>query len=191
MLRDVKTEALLVLVRTALERYFAELDKASSSVLERDEDALYVYTQLKALLAHLQEHVVNVDYLINLVQHANRYPQYRVLMKREEPLMEYYDIMAQRVKHHFDGEHVYLPVFLVICVLSGWILDEEKSTHLFPFLEGIDFLELMGKFEEKREQFREDKTCKISEIHELSFAMVEKLKDHKYKVNKKRVSKKR
>lgn len=192
MLRDVKTEALLVVVRTSLERYFAELEKNDSkSSIETDEDAIYVYDTLQALLLQLQKHVVNVDYLISLVKYSNQNPQFRALLKVEEPLMEYYDIMAQQVKSHYEGEHVYLPIFLVICVLSGWVLGEEKSTHLYPFLEGIDFLELMGKFEEKREQFREDETCKITEVHELAFKMVEKLKNHKYKVNKKRVSKTR
>ena len=192
MLRDVKTEALLVVVRTTLERYFAKLEgNDSQETIETDEDAIYVYETLKTLLLQLQKHVVNVDYLINLVQHANRYPQLRALCKSEEPLMEYYDVMAQQVKSHYDGKHVDLPVFLIICVLSGWILDEEKSIHLYPFLEGIDFLELMGKFEEKREHFRKDDACKVSEVHELSFKMVEKLKNHKYKSNKKRVSKTR
>jgi len=192
MLRDVKTEALLVLVRTTLERYFAELDKvATQNVIETDEDAKYVYATLNKLLSKLQTHVVNVDYLLSLVKHASQRPHLRELCKLEEPLMDYYDIMAQQVKSHFEGRHVYLPVFLVICVLSGWVQGKEKSTHLYPFLEGIDFLELMGKFEEKRDDFHVDNICRITEIHELSSKMIEKLKNYKYKANKKRVSKTR
>lgn len=192
MLRDVKTEALLVLVRTALERYFSELNKADTqATIEVDENAKYVYTTLNELLLQLQKHVVNVDYLLTLVKHASARPQLRALCKAEEPLMDYYDIMAQQVKSHFNGKHVYLPVFLVICVLSGWVEGEEKSTHCYPFLEGIDFMELMGRFEEKREDFKSDDICRITEIHELSNKMIEKLKSYKYKSNKKRVSKSR
>lgn len=192
MLRDVKTEALLVLVRTALERYFAELDKVNAQEdIETDENANYVYTTLDTLLTQLQKHVVNVDYLLTLVQHASHRPQLRALYKLEEPLINYYDIMAQQVKSHFDGKHVYLPLFLVICVLAGWIQEEEKSTHLYPFLEGIDFLELMGMFEMKRDDFNLDDSCKITEIHELAIKMVERLDRYKYKANKKRVSKTR
>jgi len=192
LLRDVKTEALLVFARTALERYFRELDQANvETACETDSEAAYVYTTLKELLAQLQQSVVNVDYLINLVQASKRYPALKVIVKREEPLMDYYDIMAQRVRSHFDNEPVYLPVFLVISVLAEWILGEEKSTHIYPFLDKIDFLELIGKFEGKREHFYQDDTCKISEIHELSFNVVEKLKNYKYKANKSRVSKSR
>lgn len=192
LLRDVKTEALLVFARTALERYFAELDKASTeTACETDEEATYVYDTLQKLLSQLQESVVNVDYLINLVQSSKQFPGLRALVKHEEPLMDYYDIMAQKVKTHFNGKFVYLPVFLVVSVMAEWILGEERSTHIYPFLNDIDFLELIGKFEGKRNHFNQDDACKISEIHELSFKVIEKLKNHKYKANKSRVSKTR
>lgn len=192
LLRDVKTEALLVFARTALERYFAQLDQANmDSVAETDTEAAYVYDTLKIFLQRLQESVVNADYLINLVQNAHKHPELRMLKKQEEPLMEYYDIMAQRVRSHFNGELVYLPVFLVVSVLAEWVLGEEKSTPIYPFLDEIDFLELIGKFEDHREHFYQGDQCKISEIHELSFKIVERLKNHKYKANKSRVSKSR
>jgi len=192
LLRDVKTEALLVFARTALERYFRELDTTSmESTSETDEDATYVYNTLKKLLVQLQECAVNADYLIHLVQSANRHPEFKFLVKQEEPLMDYYDKMAHTVRSHFHNEPVYLPVFLVVSVLAEWILGEEKSTHIYPFLDEIDFLELIGKFEDNRKHFYQDETCKISEIHELSFKVIEKLKKHKYKANKNRVSKSR
>ncbi len=192
LLRDVKTEALLVFARTALERYFSQLDKANmNTVAETDPEASYVYDTLKKFLGQLQESVVNADYLINVVHNANQHPAFKVLKKQEEPLMEYYDIMAQKVRSHFDGKFVYLPVFLVVSVLAEWVLGEEKSTHIYPFLDEVDFLELIGKFEDNRKHFYHDDKCKISEIHELSFKIIEKLKNHKYKATKNRVSKTR
>jgi hypothetical protein len=192
LLRDVKTEALLVFSRTALERYFAKLDQTNMhSVAETDEEAVYVYDTLRKFLGQLQESVVNADYLINVAHNAHRHPELRMLKKHEEPLMEYYDIMAQRVRSYYDGDFVYLPVFLVVSILAEWVLGEERSTHIYPFLNEIDFLELIGKFEDHREHFYHDGECKISEIHELSFKIVDKLKNHKYKANKGRVSKTR
>lgn len=192
LLRDVKTEALLVFARTALERYFRELDEADiETKIGSNEDIVYVYNRLRKLLTHLQESVVNVDYLINLVQNAQRHPGLKALSKQEEPLINYYDIMAQNVREYFKEKPAYLPEFLVICVLAEWILGEEKSTTIYPFLDDIDFLELIGKFEDNREHFYKDEECKISEIHELSFKIIEKLKKYKYKANKSRVSKTR
>jgi hypothetical protein len=185
LLRDRKTEALLVFTRTALERYFAKVDQSD---IETNDDITYVYSTLRTLLTHLQESVVNVDYLVRLSQLSNKHPELKVLSKLEEPIMAYYDIMAQQVKNHFHQKTLYLPEFLVICVLGEWILGEEKSTHIYPFLDDIDFLELIGKFEIHRHHFYLDGDCKISEIHELSFKIVKKLKKYKYKANKNRFS---
>lgn len=192
LLRDVKTEALLVFARTALERYFAELGKENmQNIMGSNEEFTYVYTTLSKLLTHLQECVVNVDYLINLAQVENKHPSFKLLSKQEEPLVGYYNIMAQKVRTYYQGKPAYLPEFLVISVLAEWVLGEEKSTHIYPFLDEIDFLELIGKFEDHRKHFYRDDECKISEIHELSFKIIEKLKTCKYKVNKSRSSKAR
>jgi len=192
LLRDVKTEALLVFARTALERYFAELGEANmKNIMGSNEEFTYVYTTLAKLLTHLQACVVNVDYLINLAKVGNSHPAFKMLSKQEEPLVGYYNIMAQKVRSHYKGKPAYLPELLVICVLSEWILGEEKSTHIYPFLDDIDFLELIGKFEEHRKHFYKDDECKISEIHDLSFKITDKLKSYKYKANTSRVSKAR
>lgn len=192
LLRDVKTEALLVFARTVLERYFSELEKTDTKfVSDTDEDAIYVYNALQKLLTQLQACVVNVDYLLQLVQSAKKYPELQVLIKQEEPLMGYYDIMAQNVRNHYKEKPVSLPAFLVVCVLAEWILGEEKSTHMYPFLDDVDFLGLIGKFEDNRKYSKREEQCKISELHELSFKIVKKLKNYKYKVNKNRISKTR
>jgi len=192
LLRDVKTEALLVFARTALERYFAQVDESSIELkLSTNEETRYTYDTLKKLLMHLQESVVNVDYLINLIQNAKKYPALKVLAKKEESLISYYDIMAKKVRSYYKEEPASLPELLVICVLAEWILGEEKSTNLYPFLKEIDFLELMGSFENNRKAFEREGKCKVSEIHELSFVIVEKLKRYKFKVNTTRVSKTR
>ena len=176
LLRDVKTEALLVFARTALERYFVKLDEFDmDDAIASNEDTNYVYSTLKKLLTQLQESIVNVDYLINITQGAQRYPELKLLSKQEEPLMAYYDIMAQQVRNHYKDKPAYLPEFLVVCVIGEWVLGEEKSTNIYPFLDNIDFLELTGKYEENRKYFQKDNECKISEIHELSFKIIDKL----------------
>lgn len=192
LLRDVKTEALLAFSRTALERYFQELNETKfDAIIGTDSETIYVYDTLKKLLSNLQDSVVNVDYLINLVQSAKKYPELKMLAKHEEPLIGYYDIMAQKVRNYYEHKPAYLPEFLIICVLEQWILEEEKSTSIYPFLNDIDFLELISKFESNRKHFYKNDECKISEIHELSSKIIEKLKNYKYKANKSRVSKTR
>ncbi len=192
MLRDVKTEALLVFARTALERFFLNLDEKNlHPTVGTDANTSYVYNTLRDLRDKLQECVVNVDYLINLVQSAKKYPELGKLAKYEEPLISYYDVMAHKVANYFSDKPAYLPEFLIICTLSHWILEEEKSIKMYPFLKDIDFTLLIDIFETYRHEFEKDDECIITDIHNVSLAIVEKLKTKKYKVNKQRVSKTR
>ena len=155
LLRDVKTEALLVFARTALERYFERLDEIDyKPTVGTDEDSVYIYCTLKQLRDDLQRCVVNVDYLLDVVDGAKKHQQLRLLHHQELPLIEYYDVMAKKVSMYYHNKPAFIPEFLVICVLSDWIIEEEKSVELYPFLKEIDFLELMGKFESNRDYFQ-------------------------------------
>ncbi len=192
LLRDVKTEALLMFSRTALEGYFSEIDKVSfKPTVGTNEDTKYVYDTLRELLRKLQDTVVHVDYVINLVQAAKKYPELRPLAKNEEPLIDYYDVMANTINKHYKNKKLYLPEFLIICVLSDWILEEEKSITLYPFLQDIDFLELMSKFEYNKKYFEKDDECMVNDIFDVSIEVIKQLKKKKYKVNKSRASKTR
>ena len=192
LLREVKTEALLVFARTALERYFERLDEIDyEPTVGTDEDSVYIYETLKGLRDDLQKCVVNVDYLINIVQGVAHYPQLNKIYQQEMPLIEYYDVMARKVSTYYADKPAFIPEFLVIAVLSNWIDEEEKSIALYPFLEKIDFLELMSRFEQNRDYFQKDGECKLSEIYDLSDRIVKKLKEKKFKLKSNRVSKTR
>ena len=192
LLRDVKTEALLVFARTALERYFQRLDEIDyEPTVGTDEDSIYLYETLKELRDNLQKCVVNVDYLLAVVKAAPTHPELTKLHHQELPLIEYYDVMARKVSNYYENKPAFIPEFLVICVLSDWIVEEEKSVELYPFLKEVDFMELISKFESNRDYFQKDGECKLSEIHELSLRITKKLKEKKFKLNTKRVSKTR
>lgn len=192
LLRDVKTEALLVFARTALERYFIQIEQSGySPSLSTPEETTYVYDTLKALTAALQMSVVNVDYLIVLVKSSEKYPKLRQASRFEAPLIAYYNTMAHKVASHFYQKFASLPEFLIICVLSHWILEEEKSVHLYPFLNQFDFMTLMDKFEMNRERFLLENECVISDIHAVAISIIEKLKEKKFKSTPNRVSKTR
>lgn len=192
MLNSVKTEAILVFSRTALERYFMEVEENGFELkVGTKAETEYVYKALKDLTKKLQEVVVNADYLINLVQSAKKYPELRQIAKLEEPLINYYDAMAQQIALYFKNKPAYMPEFLVICILSHWILEEEKSIDLYPFLNEIDFTEVFHVFEKNREEFVKDDICIVNDVFKIATQIVEKLKKTKYKVNINRISKKR
>lgn len=190
LLRDVKTEALLVFSRTALERYFDQIDaKGGYPKLGSEEDTRFVYDTLRRLRDQLQFHVVNVDYLIVAVKGAEKYSQFRLLAKHEEPLVWYYNVMAKKIVSYFSDTTSFIPEFLIVCMLNHWIHEEEKSIHWYPFLKETDFASLIDVFESNREIIEQHKEGIISELFNVAISMVEKLKNEKYKVNTQRVSK--
>lgn len=190
LLRDVKTEALLVFSRTALERYFDQIDaQGGYPKLGSEEDTRFVYETLRRLRDQLQFHVVNVDYLIVAVKGAENYPQFRLIGKYEEPLVWYYNVMAKRIVSYFSDTTSFIPEFLIVCMLNHWIHEEEKSIHWYPFLKEIDFATLIDVFESNREIIEQHKEGVISELFNVAISMVEKLKTEKYKANTQRVSK--
>ena len=185
LLRDVKTEALLVFARTALERFFTRLDQMPSIKESMSEDyKIYIYDSLLKLRDSLQVSVVNADYLINLMSLSQKYPQLHSLVRFEEPLIQYYDVMADKVATHYKTQELRIPEFLVICVLSHWVLEEEKSTALYPFLNDYDYTLLIEKFELHREALYLDDVDMIEDVHKVSLQIVERLKKTKYKMKK-------
>ncbi len=190
LIRDVKTEALLVFARTALERFFAKNENLELMKIGNLEDTKKIYKTLWDLKEELEDSVVNVDYLLNLVQNAKRYAPLRKLAKYEEPLITYYDAMAKRIEFHIPKERVFMPEFLVICTLSHWVIEEEKSVTLYPFLKDFDFLSLMEKYEIAALE-KDGNNMNITDIYKVSTDLIETLKKTKYKFNKDRVSKTR
>ena len=190
LIRDVKTEALLVFARTALERFFAKNENVELMKIGSIEDTKKIYKSLWDLKEKLEDVVVNVEYLLNLVQTAKRYAPLKKLAKYEEPLITYYDAMAKRIEFHIPKERVFMPEFLVLCTLNHWVIEEEKSVTLYPFLKDFDFLSLIEKYEVAALDKNEDKK-NIVDIHRVSTDLIETLKKTKYKFNKDRVSKTR
>ncbi len=52
----------------------------------------YVYNNLRKLLDYLEDSVINSSYLRSLIENANKNASLRLLAKKEEPLMVYYDV---------------------------------------------------------------------------------------------------
>jgi len=179
-LRDVKTEALLVFARTGLERYFAQLHTAGFQPnIGSKDDTSYIYSSLQKLLHDLQQCVVDAGYIQAVTIQAAKDQRFIPLYQQEKPLIDYYNVLVHAVEQHSRDEPLFLPELLVVCALSIWILEEEKSMHLYPFLLEIDWLELIGRFESNRHEFEKNGECHVSKIHDFSYKLIQKLKQKK------------
>ncbi len=189
MLREVKTEALLVFIRTTLEKFFIDLQNNKiSHILGDEEDSKIIEKNLKELFNHLQKYVVSSKYIQTLSQKAEFHRDMRLLLKQEEPLIIYYDSMVRQLERSLPQGSNWIPEQLVFCLLSEWILEEEKSIILYPFLKNFDYIHILSRYDNLLSNDK-DKSKVIKEMYLLGGEIIKKLKATKYKTNTKRKSK--
>ena len=184
LLRDIKTEALLVFVRTTLEDYFYQIEKGSCFFkLSNEEDMKYVHNNLRKLLDYLEDSVINSSYLRSLIENANKNASLRLLAKKEEPLMVYYDSLVKSIERLLPNGTFWIPELIVICLLSEWIVEEEKSIYFYPFLKDFDYIDLINRYEVIKKDLEVDKKEVILNMFIISTKLIEKLKKVDFKFN--------
>jgi hypothetical protein len=192
LLRDVKTEALLVFIRTTLEDYFRQIENESYYFgLGSKEDNQFIYNELKKLLGKLQDTVINSSYLRSLIENAPKYPSLKVLAKREEPLMVYYDSLVKTIERLLKDGNLWIPELIVIALLSEWIIEEEKSTYFYPFLKDLDYKDLINRYDHCKKDLDDEKKEIIMSMYKISSKLIDKLKKVEYKMNTNRKKTKR
>ena len=185
LLRDVKTEALLVFIRTTLEDYFKQIENSSYYFeLGSKEDNQFVFNELKKLLEKLQDTVINSSYLRSLIENAPKHQSLKALAKKEEPLMVYYDSLIKTIERLLTNGSSWIPVLIVISLLSEWIIEEEKSTYFYPFLKDLDYIDLINRYDNAKIGLDKDKKEIMLNMYKISSTLIEKLKNTKYKVSK-------
>lgn len=192
LLRDVKTEALLVFIRTTLEESFIQIEKDGYNFeMKNKEETELVYSTLKQLLLNLEETVVNSLYLRSLIANINKNATLKLLAKREEPLMFYYDSIIKLIGSKLLNGTKWMPELMVICLLSEWTIEEEKSLHLYSFLGDIDYLKFQNMYEELKPISTDEEKEIIMNMYRLSSSIISKLKDSTYKINTTRKKKRK
>ena len=184
LLRDIKTEALIVFVRTTLEDYFYQIEKGSCFFkLSNEEDMKYVYNNLRKLLDYLEDSVINSSYLRSLIENANKNASLRLLAKKEVHLMVYYDSLVKSIERQLPNGTFWIPELIVICLLSEWIVEEEKSIYFYPFLKDFDYIDLINRYEVIKKDLEVDKKEVILNMFIISTKLIEKLKKVDFKFN--------
>ena len=184
LLRDVKTEALLVFIRTTLEQSFHQIDTVGYNFrLGNDEDNDVVYSSLKGLLEHLQDTVINSTYLRSLIENAHKNATLKILAKKEEPLMDYYDTLIKTIEGCLPNGSFWIPELVVISLLSEWIIEEEKTAYFYPYLKDVDYMDLINRYDNSKKDLDEEKREIMMNMYKISSKLIEKLKKAEYKIN--------
>ena len=185
LLRDIKTEALLVFCRTTLEDYFNQIDKLGYFFqLGNKEDNEFTTSELKKLLNNLQDTVINFSYLRSLIQNSSKNYSSIAIIKREEPLIFYYDSLVKEIERLLKNGSFWIPELIVICLLSEWIIEEEKSTYFYSYLKDFNYFELLNCYDNAKKNLDSDKKDIIFTMYKISSKLRESLKKTEYKINK-------
>ena len=192
LLRDIKTEALLVFIRTTLEQSFYQIDNVGYNFrLGNDEDNDIVYSSLKSLLEQLQDTVINSTYLRSLIENSHKNATLKVLAKKEEPLMVYYDTLIKTIEVCLPNGSFWIPELVVVSLLSEWIIEEEKTAYFYPYLKDIDYIDLITRYDNSKKDLDDEKKEIIMNMYKISSKLIEKLKKAEYKINTNRKKLKR
>ena len=184
LLRDIKTEALLVFIRTTLEQSFQQIDNVGYNFRwGNDEDNEVVYSSLKALLEQLQDTVINSTYLRSLIENAHKNATLKLLAKKEEPLMIYYDTLVKTIEVCLPNGSSWIPELVVISLLSEWIIEEEKTAYFYPYLKDMNYLDLINRYDNSKKDLNNEKKDIMMDMYKLSSKLIEKLKKVEYKIN--------
>ncbi len=184
LLRDIKTEALLVFIRTTLEQSFQQIDNVGYNFrLGNDEDNEVVYSSLKALLEQLQDTVINSTYLRSLIENAHKNATLKLLAKKEEPLMIYYDTLVKTIEVCLPNGSSWIPELVVVSLLSEWIIEEEKTAYFYPYLKDMNYLDLINRYDNSKKDLDNEKKDIMMDMYKLSSKLIEKLKKVEYKIN--------
>ena len=184
LLRDIKTEALLVFIRTTLEQCFHQIDNVGYNFrLGNDEDNEIVYSSLKKLLEQLQDTVINSTYLRSLIENAHKNATLKLLAKKEEPLMIYYDTLVKTIEVCLPNGSSWIPELVVVSLLSEWIIEEEKTAYFYPYLKDMNYLDLINRYDNSKKDLDNEKKDIMMDMYKLSSKLIEKLKKVEYKIN--------
>lgn len=187
LLRDIKTEALLVFVRTTLEDYFYQIERDGFYFqLGNEKDNIFVSSELKKLLENLQDTVINSSYLRSLIENASKNNSLKIIAKKEESLMTYYDSIVKEIEKLLNNGNFWIPELVVICLLSEWIIEEEKSTYFYPWLKYIDYLALLNCYDNTKINLDNEKKEIVINMYKISSKLIDRLKKTEYKINRTR-----
>ena len=193
LLRDFKTDALLIYIKTVIEELLANIKNNTYKIdLGNTEFNIEIEENIKILNSHLSKTIINAYELKAFMSYSQIRTKNTKLLPNDEALVFYYNSIVRKIELQLQEGDIWIPEQIVLSLLSEWILEENKSIVLYPFLNEIDYLKLLGYYEiarnnEKKNHLREN----IITMYKISSSMIKRLKNSKYRVDSSRKSKKR
>ncbi len=188
LLRDIKTDALLIYIRSVLEEILAKIDKNEYTInLGYTEFNEEIKENIMFLLSKLQQSVLNANELKSIIVTEQKKRNNKRLLPDDEALILYYNTLVRQIESVLNDGEQWIPEQVIFALLSEWIIEEKKSTYFYPFLNEIDYLKLLGYYEQiAKEELENDIKNNVLKMYDIASDMIKKLKNSKYKMNKRK-----
>ena len=191
LLRDIKTDALLIYIKTVVEELLENIKKNDYKIdLGYEDFNKEIEENIKKLNNELSLTIINAYELKAFISYQQFKNKNNKLLPNDEALVFYYNALVKQIESHLIEGALWIPEQIILSLLSEWILEEEKCIDFYPFLKNFDYLKLLSFYEiarnnEQNPHLREN----ITKMYKISSSMIDKLKNSKYKINTTRKSK--
>jgi hypothetical protein len=193
LLRDIKTDALLIYIKTVIEELLENIKNETYKIdLGYENFNKKIEENIIELNIKLDKTIINAYELKSFMAYQQMKQTNHKLLPNDEALVFYYNTIVKQIETQLKEGELWIPEQIVLALLSEWVLEEEKSTIFYTFLNDFDYLRLLSYYEiarnnEKNINLREN----IIRMYQISSSMIKRLKNSKYKINSSRKSKMR
>ena len=193
LLRDIKTDALLIYIKTVIEELLENIKNETYKIdLGYENFNKKIEENIIELNKELDKTIINAYELKSFMAYQQARQVNHKLLPNDEALVFYYNTIVKQIETQLKEGELWIPEQIVLALLCEWVLEEEKSTIFYTFLNDFDYLRLLSYYEtarnnEKNINLREN----IIRMYQISSSMIKRLKNSKYKINSSRKSKMR
>lgn len=190
-LREIKTEALLVYIKTVCQEYLEKIEKNEYNLdIGHELCNKEISNMMYFLDANLSKSILNAYELAALVEYS--YKEKKEITLYYKALIFYYNLIIVELEKNFNSGDRWIPEQIILALLSEWIYEKEKSVNKYDFLKEIDYFKLLSYFEFARNNEEKDSLKKsVKSMYKIASLIIKKLSNTKYKINTTRKSKKR
>ena len=193
LLRDIKTDALLIYIKTVIEELLENIKNEKYKIdLGYEEFNKEIEKNIVELNTKLDKTIINAYELKSFMAYQQLKQSNHKLLPNDEALVFYYNTIVKQIETQLVEGELWIPEQIVLALLSEWVLEEEKSTIFYTFLNDFDYLKLLAFYEKARNNEKNSNLKQnIIKMYQISSSMIKKLKYSKYKINSTRKSKMR
>ncbi len=193
LLRDIKTDALLIYIKTVIEELLENIKNEKYKIdLGFEEFNKEIEKNIIELNTKLDKTIINAYELKSFMAYQQLKQSNHKLLPNDEALVFYYNTIVKQIEIQLVEGELWIPEQIVLALLSEWVLEEEKSTIFYTFLNDFDYLRLLSYYEKARNNEKNiNLRNNILKMYQISSSMIKRLKNSKYKINSSRKSKMR